>query len=182
MTFRWRGIATLLLSAVALMPALAQDNRAVSSVPTLTVCQALRDHPKYAGQTIIVVGRAVETADGSWIDEGCGLMLTFGERVFPAAIATTYDPSEFSPSPTLPKGFKWDKRALQRALDEVEATTHLQAKAYWCAVYGRLEVNPVRQIDLGNGRVAKTLGYGHMGGAPAQLVGPSDGLLRLKGK
>jgi hypothetical protein len=82
----------------------------------------------------------------------------------------------------LPKGFKWDKRAIERALAEVQTTSHLEAKTSRCAVYGRLEVNPVRQIDLGNGRSVQTVGYGHGGGAAAQLVGPADGVLRLKGK
>jgi hypothetical protein len=181
MAFRWCGIAALLLSAVAPVSSVAQDSGA-TGIPTLTVCQALRDHARYRGQTVIVVGRAVDAPDGSWLDEGCGLRLTLEDRTFPAAISTTYDASEFTPPPVLPKGFKWDTRALQRALDEVQATTRLQAKAYWCAVYGRLEVDPTRHIDLGNGRFATTIGYGHEGAAGAQLVGPADGVLRLKGK
>jgi hypothetical protein len=178
---RWCGAAVLMLSLGAAVAGMAQDSGA-AGIPTLTVCQALRDHARYRGQTVIVVGRAVEAPDGSWIDEGCGLRLTLEDRAFPAAISTTYDASEFAPPPTLPKGFKWDKRALQRALDEVQTTTRLQAKAYWCAVYGRLEVDPIRHIDLGNGRSVTTVGYGHEGAAGAQLVGPADGVLRLKGK
>ena len=104
---------------------------------------------------MIVVGRAVEAAEGNWIDEGCGLVLVFGDRKFPAAISTSYDADETPAPPVLPKGFKWDKRAIERALAEVQTTSHLQAKTYWCAAYGRLEVNPVRQIDLGNGRVPR---------------------------
>lgn len=180
--FRWCGIAALLLSAGAPLSSVAQDSGAAGGIPTLTVCQALRDHTRYAGQTVIVVGRAVEAPDGSWLDEGCGLRLTLGDRTFPAAISTTYDAADFAPPPALPKGFKWDKRAIQRALDEVQASTHLLAKTYWCAVYGRLEVDPIRHIDLGNGRSVTTVGYGHEGAAGAQLVGPTDGVLRLKGK
>ena len=175
---RWCGAAVLLLSIAGL----AQDRSPAGEVPILTVCQALRDPTRYGGKTVIVVGRAWGTDEGSWLDEGCGLVLKLGDRTFPAAISTTYDASEFAPPPALPKGFKWDKRALQRALDEVQNTTQLQAKAYWCAVYGRLESNPIRHIDLGNGKVATTVGFGHEGGAAAQLVGPSDGVLRLKGK
>jgi hypothetical protein len=150
-----------------------------AAVPVLTVCQALRGASQYSGQTVIVVGRAVDAAQGGWLDEGCGLVLTFGDRKFPAAISTAYDADETPPPPALPKNFKWDKRAIERALAEVQTTSHLEAKAYWCAVYGRLEVNPVRQIDLGNGRTVQTVGYG---GAAAQLVSPADGVLRLKGK
>jgi hypothetical protein len=166
----------------ALVAGVAQDNGAAGGVPTLTVCQALREHNRYRGQTVIIVGRAVDSPEGSWIDEGCGLRLTFEDRTFPAAISTGYDAAESAPPPALPKGFKWDRRALERALAEVQTTTRLQGKAYWCAVYGRLEVDPIRHIDLGNGRVATTVGYGHEGAAAAQLVGPAAGVLRLKGK
>jgi hypothetical protein len=172
--------------AIALSPlAFAASNSTdehASTVPILTVCQALRGAAQYSGQTVIVIGRAVDATEGGWLDENCGLVFTIEDRKFPAAISTSYDASETAAPPTLPKGFKWDKRAIERALAEVQTTSHLQPKTYWCAVYGRLEVNPVRQIDLGNGRVAQTIGYGHGGGAPAQLVGPSDGVLRLKGK
>jgi len=164
------------------VPGVAQDSGTAGGVPTLTVCQALREHNRYAGQTVIIVGRAVDSPEGSWIDEGCGLRLTLEDRTFRAAISTSYDVSEFAPPPVLPKGFKWDRRALERALAEVQTTTRLQAKAYWCGVYGRLEVDPIRHIDLGNGRVVTTAGYGHEGAAAAQLVGPAAGVLRLKGK
>jgi len=152
------------------------------AVPVLTVCQALRGAVQYSGRTVIVVGRAFGNGEDTWLDESCGLAISFAGRTFPAAISTSFDSTETAPPPELPKGFKWDKRAVEKALSEVETTTHLAAKAYWCAVYGRLEVNPVRQIDLGNGRTAQAIGYGHGGAAAAQLVGPSGGILRLKGK
>jgi len=174
-------IVALNLSCFAAHTVRASDEQA-SAVPVLTVCQALRGASQYSGRTVIVVGRAVDAAEGGWLDEGCGLVLAFGDRKFPAAISTSYDADETAAPPALPKGFKWDKRAIERALAEVQTTSHLQAKTSWCAVYGRLEVNPLRQIDLGNGRSVQTIGYGHGGGAAAQLVGPADGVLRLKGK
>jgi hypothetical protein len=178
---RTAWILAIALSQLALAGADSADEH-TSTIPILTVCQALRGAAQYSGQTVIVVGRAVDAAEGGWLDEGCGLVLTLEDRKFPAAISTSYDAAETAAPPTLPKGFKWDKRAIERALAEVQTTSHLQPKTYWCAVYGRLEVNPVRQIDLGNGRVAQTVGYGHGGGAAAQLAAPSDGVLRLKGK
>ncbi|HEX3747462.1 MAG TPA: hypothetical protein VHW09_26175 [Bryobacteraceae bacterium] len=171
-------LAVALSSAAALH---AADEHA-ANVPILTVCQALRGAAQYSGQTVIVVGRAVDAPEDAWIDEGCGLVLAFGDHRFPAAISTKYDASETAEPPALPKGFKWDKKAIERALAEVESTSHLQPKTSWCAAYGRLEVDPVRRIDLGNGRFAETVGYGHGGGAAAQLVGPADGVLHLKGK
>jgi hypothetical protein len=178
---RTAGIVAIALSPLALAGTNSADEHP-STIPVLTVCQALRGASQYSGQTVIVVGRAVDAVEGGWLDEGCGLVLAFGDRKFPAAISSAYDADETAAPPALPKGFKWDKRVIDRALAEVQTTSHLQAKTYWCAAYGRLEVNPVRQIDLGNGRSVQTVGYGHGGGAAAQLVGPADGVLRLKGK
>ena len=179
---RTAWIVALAASCLAAERPAAASDQQPAAIPVLTVCQALRGASQYSGQTVIVVGRAVDAAEGGWLDESCGLVLAFGDRKFPAAISTAYDADETPAPPTLPKNFKWDKRAIERALAEVQTTSHLQAKAYWCAVYGRLEVNPLRQIDLGNGRTVQTVGYGHGGGAAAQLVSPSDGVLRLKGK
>lgn len=176
---RTRWLFALTLSPLAGGILAAND---APAVPILTVCQALRGAAQYSGKTVIIVGRAFGNGEDSWVDETCGLAVSFADRTFPAAISTSYDSSETAPPPALPKGFKWDKHAIEKALAEVEATTHLADKAYWCAFYGRMEVNPVRQIDLGNGRTAQAIGYGKGGAAPAQLVGPSDGILRLKGK
>jgi len=174
-------IVALVLSALAAGLTAASDAPA-GTVPVLTVCQALRGAAQYSGRAVIVVGRAFGNGEDTWLDENCGLGIVFAGRTFPPAISTSYDASEFAPPPPLPKGFKWDKRSIEKALAEVASTTHLAAKAYWCAMYGRLEVNPVRQIDLGNGHTAQAIGYGRGGAAAAQLVGPSDGVLRLKGK
>jgi len=172
---------TAWIFALALSPLAAGISNA-QTVPILTVCQALRGAAQYSGKTVIIVGRAFGNGEDTWLDESCGLALSFADRTFPPAISTSYDASETAPPPALPKGFKWDKRAIEKAQAEVETTTHLASKAYWAAVYGRLEVNPVRQIDLGNGHTAQAIGYGHGGAAVAQLVGPTDGVLRLKGK
>lgn len=178
---RTTWIVTLALTPLA-VAGMGSSDEHDAAVPVLTVCQALRGASQYSGQTVIVVGRAVDATEDSWLDEGCGLVLTFEDRKFPAAILTSYDPDETPPPPALPKGFKWDRRAIERALAEVENTSHIQAKTYWCALYGRLEVNPVHKMDLGSGRSAQSVGYGHGGGAAAQLVAPADGVLRLKGK
>src|ERR1035438_6845708 len=90
-------------------PAAASDQQP-AAIPVLTVCQALRGASQYSGQTVIVVGRAFGTMEGAWLDEGCGLVLAFGDRKFPAAISTAYDADETPAPPALPKGFKWDKR------------------------------------------------------------------------
>jgi hypothetical protein len=159
-----------------------QDAMTANRIPILTVCEALRDPSQYDGQTVIVVGRSIATSEGSWLSENCGLKLTAEGRTYSATISTAYAVSEFAPPPQMPKSFKWDKSALQHALDIVKATTHLETKEHWGAVYGRLETAPTHEINLRDGSVATIVGYGHLNGAPAQLVSPELGFLRLKGK
>jgi hypothetical protein len=178
--FSWTRLVGLALSAQAFLG--AADSPATNNIPVLTVCQALRDPGRYASQAVIIVGRSVGTDEGTWLDENCGLKLLIQGRNFTATISTAWVASEFAPPPRLPDGFKWDQGLLQRVLDEVRKTTRLDRGSQWAAIYGRLETAPTRTFTLGDGRVASTVGYGHLNGAPAQLVSPADGFRHLKGK
>jgi len=164
------------------MGAVDQDGQAANRIPILTVCDALRDPARYGGQVVIVVGRSVGTSEGSWLSEDCGLTLKVEGRTYSATISTAYAVSDFAPPPQIPKSFKWDRPALQQALERVKATTHLESKEHWSAVYGRLETAPTHDIKLGNGGIATIVGYGHLNAAPAQLISPEGGFFRLKGK
>jgi hypothetical protein len=170
-------LAVFLLHAAVSFGAMGQDTK---DIPVLTVCQALRDSALYSGQTVIVVGRSVGTDEGSWLDENCGIDLVIEGRKYPTSISTSYVVSQFAPPPQRPQGFRWDKRRLQQRLADVQQTTRLEGDAHWFAVYGRLETAATRTITLGNGQVATTSGYGHLGSAPAQMVARSDCWLRLK--
>lgn len=171
-----------MLSGATLVGAIDQDASAANAIPILTVCEALRDPVRYGGKVVIVVGRSVGTSEGSWLDENCGLKPVAEGRTYSATISTAYAVSDFLPPPQKPKEFKWDKSALQRALERVKSTTRLEHGEHWSAVYGRLETAPTHEIKLGNGRVGTVIGYGHLNAAPAQLVFPADGFLRLNGK
>ena len=155
------------------------DSAPASNIPILTVCEALRDPSRYAGQTVIVVGRSVGTDEGTWLDESCGLNVVVAGRSYRAVISTAYVASDFDPPPSKPLRFIWDKRALRHALQQVKATTQLEYKAEWYAAYGRLEASPNYKIRR-NGRVYTVVGYGHLNGAPAQLIAPANGFLRLR--
>ena len=97
--------------------------------------------------------------------------------------STSYVVSQFAPPPRRAQGFRWDKRLLQRRLADVQQTTRFRKSgAHWVAVYGRLETAAKRTITRGNGQVAMTSGYGHLGSAPAQMVARSDCWLRLKAR
>jgi hypothetical protein len=40
--------------------------------PVLTVCEALIDPDRYDGKSVIIVGRASGSFEGSWLAEDCG--------------------------------------------------------------------------------------------------------------
>jgi hypothetical protein len=180
--FRWCKAAALMLCGAAVVGANHQDGITTNAIPILTVCDALRDPVRYGGQVVIIVGRSAGTSEGSWLSEDCGLKVVVGGRAYSTTISTAYVASWFAPPPQLPKAFTWDKSALQHALDRVKTTTRLGSESYWGAAYGRLETAPSHEIKLGDGRVATIVGYGHLNGAPAQLISPADGFLRLKGR
>src|SRR5262245_31627644 len=165
----WCSVAALTLCGATGMGADDQDGQAANRIPILTVCDALRDPARYGGQVVIVVGRSIGTSEGSWLSENCGLKLNAEGRTYSATISTAYFVSDFAPVPKMSKSFKWDKSALQDALNRVKATTHLEPKEHWGAVYGRLETAPTHKIKLRDGSVATIVGYGHLNAAPAQL-------------
>jgi len=180
--FRWCKAAALMLCGAAVVGANHQDGITTNAIPILTVCDALRDPVWYGGQVVIIVGRSAGTSEGSWLSEDCGLKVVVGGRAYSTTISTAYVASWFAPPPQLPKAFTWDKSALQHALDRVKTTTRLGSESYWGAAYGRLETAPSYEIKIGDGRVAKIVGYGHLNAAAGQLISPADGFLRLKDK
>jgi len=172
--FRTATFGAVLLSLVVLHGA------DLGGVPVLTVCQALHDSTRYGGRTVIIVGRSVGTSEGSWLDEDCGLDLTIEGHKYQTIISTAYVVSQFAPPPMKPQGFRWDKRLLKTVLSEVKKTTQLPPGARWYAVYGRLETAATRSFVLSDGRTATTRGYGHLSGAPAQVVAGKDCWLKLR--
>jgi hypothetical protein len=137
---------------------------------------------------VIIVGRWSGTNEGSWLDEKCGLRLIIGEHAYPVAISTSFWRSEalptIAPAPQKPQGFLWNKQRLHRVLDAVKRTTQLEQRTdFYAAVYGRLESEIPRKLELRDGRTAIFNGYGHLGEAPAQLVWPDKGgYVKLGGK
>lgn len=103
-----------------------------------------------------------------------------GGHEFGSLISLAYVASEFASPPAKPPGFRWDVRLLQEKLERVKRTTKLRVfkdRNYsdeWVAVFGRLETRLPRPLARGY-----TNGFGHLSGAPAQLVAPKDGYLQL---
>jgi hypothetical protein len=158
---------------------------ASDDVPVLTVCEVLSNLEHYEGRTVIIVGRSTGTFEGSGLEEDCGMKVVRAEHEFRATISIAYSTGDFAPPPELPKGFRWDKNTLQQKLSLVERTTRLRTHKHedsdeWLAVFGRLETDLSRKVNIGNGHYGYASGFGHLSGSPAQLIFPADGTLRLK--
>lgn len=133
-------------------------------VPVLTVCEALKDTARYDGKTVVVVGRLDSTSEGGWLNAECGFTVRNGGRDFRPSISVTYVVGQVAPPPPLPLGFKWDRGLLREKISEVKRSTKLQYKGErWEAVFGRLETR----------LPANMAGFGHLNGAPAQLIWPA---------
>lgn len=171
-------VSTLFLFAGARAPSQLSERP-----PLLTVCEAVEDLKRYAGKTVIVVGRYSESEEGAWLSEECGLRIRNGGLDFRPSISTTYVLSDFAPPPSLPAGFKWDEPAMRQKLQQVMRTTELQVLEEggdrWVAMFGRLETELARNSRIGDGGYSDRIGFGHLSGAPAQLVGPERGLYPL---
>jgi hypothetical protein len=158
--------------------------RESAEIPILTVCDILKDAGRYEGTPVIVVGRSSGGMEGSGLDEECSPQLKVYGRSWTPSISTTYVASEFSPPPSLPRGFKWDRSALRSKLEQVQRTTRLRVGEYnsdrWLAIFGRFEAALPRRIVLRDGRQFYTDGFGHMSGSPAQLVSPDKASLPLR--
>jgi hypothetical protein len=160
------------------------DKQASANIPILTVCEILADVSRYDGSPVIIVGRFSGGMEGSWLDEQCSPQIAVNGRLWPPSISTTYVASEFAPPPHLPRGFKWDRSGVRSKLEQVQRTTRLRPgknnSESWLAMFGRLEAALPRRIIQRDGRQFYADGFGHLSAAPAQLVVPEDGTLRLK--
>ena len=172
--------AALLLSSVCILG----QQKPSPDFPVLTVCEALRNADTYNTKKIIVVGRFSSTDEGAWLSEDCGHKIerkhgpTWSGGLWRPTISLTYVLNRVAPPPMLPRGFKWDLKALLTKLSEVQRSTKLEVLPQyhysdkWFAVFGRFEASiPLEESD----------GFGHLNGSPAQLIS-RDGFKELKPK
>ena len=139
----------------------------------LTVCEALRNLDIYNFKLVIIVGRRVETDEGTWLDQRCSETLTTEGFTWPNLISVSVG-AQTEPPPGPPKGFEWDKRLLLRKAKTVKQTTPIRREPPYeeklAAVYGRLESpRKLRGVFCGDGRACGN-GLGHLNAAPAELV------------
>jgi hypothetical protein len=167
-----RRLIPILLSSILLGVAFGQaSGSSVAKVPVITVCEALHDLGRWNGKAIIIVGGFDSTGEGFWLDEDCKDKLVTDGYTWPDAIWIEYISKE-PPPPPMPTPL-WDDKLLTAKLTLVQETTKLRVfedhyyDDKWIAMFGRFEARLPPQLR-GIGRVG--YGFGHLNGAPAQLI------------
>jgi len=169
----FKATVVLLVSSFSLVAATVP-------VPILTVCDILQDLRAYNGRIVIVVGKASFTGEGTWLTASCSHTLKTAGHTWPNVIATSRATSlDDEPAPTIPPAFRWDDEMLRQKLATIVPATRLGGREYWMAVYGRLETrDPLPSVVAPDGSLAG--GFGHLSGAPAQIVAIPKGFRRIK--
>lgn len=156
------------------------------AVPIISVCEALSDRARFNGKSIVVVGRFGYTDEGTWLSEECDRKIVTGGYTWANIISTTYARSDVFPPPGIPKTFRWDDKLLAGKLREVKKTTKLRIlKQYnysdkWMAIFGRFETRVPLQVGIDGRGKLRGDGFGHLSGAPAQLVSGENASRELK--
>jgi hypothetical protein len=153
---------------------------ALPVVPVLSVCEVLDNRLEYNGKTVIVVGKVVRTMEGEWLDQECGHELLIDGYGWAYSISLSYLGSSAKAPPSKPAGFQWNSSLLLRKLEEVQKTTKLSPAMQplyseeWAAVFGRFDT--LEKLPISAGYPKRPSGFGQLGGAPAQLVWPHNGI------
>ncbi len=117
----------------------------LAEIPTVTVCQALREYKTYVGGSIIMVGRLTSTDEGIWLSEDCKDLFIDGKSE--QGIISLLSYSRTPKPPPLPTRPLWKQVLLANKLQQVKMTTRLRTKEQdsWYAAYGRFEKHLVRE-------------------------------------
>jgi hypothetical protein len=151
----------------------------------LSVCEVLDHRLRYDGKTVIVFGRISATTEGQWLTADCGGRLQIDGSEWGYDISLTYVVSQTQPPPALPSGFRWNRKKLIAALPENTGAMQwrddpdCQYRAGWAAVFGRLETQKVFDTFRDASGGMHHVGFGHLGGSPAQLIWPEGGTFCL---
>jgi hypothetical protein len=157
----------VVLSVSTLTTAQTSLNR--TSPGFVSVCEVLTNRKFYDGKIVGLIGRWSATEEGFWLVEECESQIKTGDYSWRTVIALTYDPS--SPS-IFSSGPRLVDAALNKKIAELDAAFgSANDKRSWAVVYGRIETREeLRTMVYCNRKLIRPAGYGHLGGAPAQIV------------
>jgi|SRR5215472_4689707 len=161
----------LVLGALFSDPGESNQNHEAST-PTLKVCEVLSRASEFDGKILRIRDQIFSTDEGTWfVGEGCpGIFVTDG-KVWPSSIAWTspgqtefiLHPVNFSfDNASLARLAKKWKRLRKQISDGCIAVTYTGMFEVWSKEKAR-KTHP-------NGIIEEIPGFGHLNGAPAQLV------------
>ncbi len=139
----------------------------------LTVCEALCNPKPYEGKSVYIVGRLVSTPEGNWLSQDkCPCSVTVDGKDRKTMVSLDYE-SSFSQQAEYPL-----VRALAiEKLKDVRRTTKFDdddeagvAFGEFRSVVGQISRTESAEKYPPRGRT----GFGHMGGAPAALLGTGN--------
>jgi len=153
-----------------LIQPLPKSTYAQKLITPLTVCEILKDLKSYNGKTVAVIGRLVSTEEGRWLgQDACSAQLKTGDFVWSNFVWLEYDALASS---ALEKGMALNLEVTSEKLNAIKRTTKIRGEYdSWAVVYGRLETHePLETVLARDGKTVYGVGFGHLGGAPAQVV------------
>ncbi len=141
-------------------------------IPTLGVCHALSHASEYDGKMVRIRGQMVSTDEGTWfLGEDCPGIFVADGKIWPSSIAwTSPGQREFILHPV---SFDFDRASLAR-LDKKWKKLRRQVSDRCIAVTytGMFEMwsKAKAKKTYPNGTTVEIPGFGHLNGAPTQLV------------
>ena len=163
-------VSYVCLSAQALRNKDEDSNRA--DVPTLTVCQALAHASEYDGKMVRIRDRVLATDEGtSFFGQECPGIFTSSGKVWPSVVAWTMPTESGFIFHSVNFRFDWEsgkrvdkewERLRKQFPDRCIAVTYTGMFESWSPDKARKTYT--------NGTTVEIPGFGHLNGAPAQLI------------
>ena len=156
----------------------AQDhNREGAQAPELTVCEVLSHAAQYNGQLVTIKGKTFGTDEGWWLySDECPGALTTDSYPWPSEIALEL-PTLRPPQRLHDVAFEYDWGARRRIEAKYERLRkHAPDSCLVSAITGLFETHTEwesAKLTYPNG-TWKFAGFGHLGGAPGQLLIKSE--------
>ncbi|MFI5103537.1 MAG: hypothetical protein ACHP79_01320 [Terriglobales bacterium] len=148
----------------------ADSNKA--AVPTLTVCEALTHASKYDGKIVRVRDRVAATDEGaSFLGEDCPGIFTTDGKIWPSAIAWTMPSQSHFILHSVDFRFDWDSgKRVDKKWEQLRK--HFPDRCIAVTYTGMFESwSPDKaKKTYANGMTVEIPGFGHLNGAPAQLI------------
>lgn len=171
-----------MLAVLAAVPLrVAQTSVMEKPLVPVSVCEVLSNRGLYDGRKAAVIGRWSSTDEGIWLIGDCENQIKTGDYVWNNIVSLEYDPS----SPTaFPDEMKFDEVAVNIKIAELKRRLKpSKEKAKWAVVYGRVQTQEeLPTVVARDGKSVFPAGYGHLNGAPAQVIYKDKDLIIIPGK